>query len=170
MEKAVSITSELDPFVPVCVKVAAHKIIEVCGQFYFYVENVYGDTYLFKIILYVKPSQTTKEMIESILGGYMAWFKFEGNAFPSPFRIGIIWITTFKKCIGCSTKEMCADCILAAINTFASCFPGLLPPKVMWYFSGILSRLAYDRSLEAELLKKQERLVKLLLGGTYGQI
>jgi len=31
MEKAVSITSELDPFVPVCVKVAAHKIIEVCG-------------------------------------------------------------------------------------------------------------------------------------------
>ena len=170
MEKAVSITSELEPFVPVCVRVAAHKIIEVCGQFYFYVENAYGESYLFKIISYVKPSEATKEMMESILGGYLAWFKFEGNLFPSPLRIGIIWITTFKKCRSCSTKEMCAACILAGINSVASFFPALFPPKVMWYFSGILSRLAYDRSLEAELLKKEERLIKLLLGATYGQV
>ena len=60
---------------------------------------------------------------------------------------------------------MCAACIIAAINTIASCFPNLLPAKIMWYFSGMLIRHAHGRILEAEVLNRQEVLENLLLRG-----
>ena len=72
MKKTVSFTKDIDALLPACIKIVTHRIIEVCDQFYLFIENVYGDTYLFKIVSYVKPSEQTKETIENILGGYAA--------------------------------------------------------------------------------------------------
>lgn len=64
-------------------------------------------------------------MVIGIVTSYAAWFDFGGVLFQSPYRIGLVWLTTFRRCIGCSTKEQCAACIMAAMNTIASFFPHL---------------------------------------------
>ena len=109
-------------------------------------------------------------MIKGIIGSYFAWFDFGGVLFPSPYKIGLIWVTTFRKCVGCSTKEQCAACIWAAINTIAACFPNILPAKLVWGSANVWVRFAFEKSKGVKLIQREEELPKILLyGGIYGQ-
>ena len=170
MENAVSLKKDTDTLLPACIKIATRRIIKLCDEFYLFVENEYGDIYIFKILSYVSPSDETKDMIESIFSGYSAWLNFEGALFPSPIKVGIVWIATLRKCMGCTTKEICVTCIIAAVNTIASCFPNLIPAKIMLYFSGLLIRHIHRKMFDAEILRREKILEDFLLAGSYGQI
>ena len=154
--------------VPACLKAISYKVIELFGDMYVFLETNCGSTLLFKVIQYFKPPENVKEMIQGIIASYGVWFDFEGVLFPSPYKIGLIWVATFRKCIGCSTREQCAACIWAGINTIVTCFPTLLPPKIVWGLTNVWVRIAFEKSKGLELIHREEKLRKILLG-VYGQ-
>lgn len=138
---------------------------------YVFLETNYGNTLIFKVVHYLKPSEEMKDKILGIIGSYGAWTDLEGTLFPYPYKIGMIWVATFRKCVGCSTKEQCAVCIWAAINTIAACFANFLPAKIMWGVTNVWVRLAFDKSKGVKLIDREVHLQKILMeGGVYGHI
>ena len=79
MENALVASDGAKTLVPACLKVASYKVIELFEGMYLFLETNCGNTYLFKVIHYFKPSENTKEMILGIIGSYGAWFDFEGG-------------------------------------------------------------------------------------------
>ena len=168
MDKSLIVGDEARTLIPACFKVIGYKVIDLFGDMYVFLETNCGTTLLFKVIQYFKPSKGAKDIILSIVSSYAAWFDFGGVLFPSPYKIGSIWLTTFKRCVGCSTKQQCTACIMAAIHTIASCFPSLLPVKLVWTSANVWVRFAFEKSKAVELIEREEQLRKILLG-VYGQ-
>jgi hypothetical protein len=142
--------------VPACLKAISYKVIDLFGDLYVFLETNCGYTLLFKVIQYFKPLEDAKEMIKGIVSSYSAWFDFGGVLFPSPYKIGLIWVATFRKCVGCSTNEQCAACIWAALNTIAASFPSLFPAKVVWFSANFWVRFAFEKSKRVELIQREE--------------
>ena len=77
---------------PAGLKVISYKVVDLFGDLYVFLETNCGETLLFKVVQYFTP--LSKEIVKDILTSYGAWFDFEGLLFPSPYRIGLIWMTT----------------------------------------------------------------------------
>ena len=146
MDKSLIVSDGVKTVIPACLKAISYKVIDIFGDIYVFLETNCGSTLLFKVIQYFKPSEDVKDMIRGIICSYGAWFDFGGVLFPSPYKIGLIWVTTIKRCIGCSTKEQCAACIWAAINTVVAFFPNLLPAKIVWTSANIWVRFDFEKS------------------------
>jgi len=156
--------------VPACLKAISYKVIDLFGDMYVFLETNCGSTLVFKVIQYFKPTEDVKELIKGIISSYGAWLDFGGVLFPSPYRIGLVWLATFWKCVGCSIKKQCAACILAAINTIAACFPNILSAKIVWLSANIWVRFAFEESKGVKLIQREEILRRILLeGGIHDQ-
>lgn len=168
MDKGVIVNDGVKTLVPAGLKAISYKVIDLFGDMYVFLETNCGSTLLFKGIQCFKPSENVKEMILGIVGSYGAWFDFGGVLFPSPYKIGLIWVTTFQRCFGCSTRQQCVLCFWVALNTIAVCFPNILPAKIVWSSANIWVRVAFEKSNGIKLIEREEELRKIL-GGIYGQ-
>lgn len=170
MDKSLIVSDEVRTLVPACLKAISSKVIDLFGDMYVFLKTNCGSTLLFKVIQYFKPSEDAKDIILGIVGSYGAWFDFGGVFFPSSYKIGAIWLTTFRRCVGCSTREQCTACIWAAMNSIAACFPNLFPAKVVWSSANYWVRLAFKKSKVVKLIQRKEELRKILShGGIYIQ-
>lgn len=140
MDESLVVSDEVQTLFPACMKIVSARVIKLYEEFYLFLNDNCGDTYIFKIIQCIKPSEEIKDIIQGLVNSYAAWFNFEGRLFITPNRIVIIWLSTFRKCVGCSTKEQCAACLWAAMCTLASCFPQLFPARILWAFTNIWVR------------------------------
>ena len=169
MNNALATSETVNTIAPAGLKAIGYKVVDICGELYVLFESKYQGTLIFKIIHYLEPTEDIKNVIKDIISGYSAWYRFEGTFFPSPFRVGMIWLGTIKKCIGCSTVEQCFLCVWAAINTVASCFP-YLPPRTMYLLTNFFIGLAYKQFEVVDMCPREEFFINVLSeGGVYGQ-
>lgn len=111
MENSFALSDSCKILIPAGIKAVAYKIVDLCGGWYVFLETNCKSTDVFKVVQYFGPFEETMEVIKDIISGYSAWFNFGGTLFSSPYKIGLIWIATFRSCIRCSTKDQCFACL-----------------------------------------------------------
>ena len=170
MENSLALSESCKALIPAGLKAIAYKVVDIGGEFYVFLETNCKNTFVFKVVQYFGPFDETKELIKDIISGYSAWFDFRGTLFPSPYRIGLIWLGTFRSCVGCSTKEQCLVCLWAALNTILAFLPGTFPPRIMYYLANFWVGHAYEKLNPVYIFQREEALQKLLLNQrVYGQ-